>query len=100
MDAVCLQDRRVFWLDADRFREVLQGKALGVPKAVLRLGGVFADEIVGQMAINAFGMGVMTGFLPAVKGLTHDVTVSAGARIAAEVGNAFRIPKGIGAQTD
>ena len=95
LNAVDLQDVGVLLLDANRFGKILQGEGLGVKEAVLRLGDVFADEIVRQMAVDALGVRVMTGFLPTVVLVTHDVAVDAGFRITAEVRGAFRVPKGI-----
>ena len=49
------------------------------------------DEVVGKMAIDAGGDGVVAGLLPRVVLALHDVAVGAGARIGAEIRGAFRV---------
>src|SRR4051794_37632505 len=66
VDAVVLQDVGVLGADADRLVEVLEGEALGVPEAVLRLGPVLGEEVVRRVAVVARGVGVVGGLGPAV----------------------------------
>lgn len=64
--------------DSDRFFEILQCEPLRMAIAVSHLRHPFADEIVRNMAIVAYGVGVVTGLLPTVKLITHDMAVYAG----------------------
>src|SRR4051812_31386760 len=66
LNAIDLQDVRIFLLDLNRLKKVLQGESLGVEKAIFRLGDVFAYKMVREMAVNALGMSMMAGMLPAV----------------------------------
>lgn len=78
--------------------EVLQSESLGMPEAVLRFGHPFTHEVVWQMTIHTGGCSVMTGFLPALILLTHDVAVDARFRIAAKVGEPFTVVDGVEAR--
>src|SRR5262245_39671100 len=60
--------------DADRFRKVLQGEGKGMMPAVLGLGEVLADDVMGQVTIDAPGRGVMARRPPRVELRSHDVT--------------------------
>lgn len=95
MNAVTLQDRSVLAMNANRFVEVLQGKPFGVPEAIFRLGEILADKIVGQMTVHATGCIMMTGLLPAVVLLSHDMAVHAGFGIATEIAEPFPVIHGI-----
>jgi hypothetical protein len=64
--------------DSDRFFEILQCERLGMVIAVGHLGQPFAEEIVRNMAIVAGGEGVVTGLLPAIQLIAHDMAVYAG----------------------
>ena len=94
-DAVVLQDLTVLLVNANGFVEILQRKALGMPKAVLRLGQVFGDKVLWQMTIHACGHTMMAGLLPTVIMLAHDMAIDAGFRIATQVGQAFTIINGV-----
>src|SRR5262245_49429727 len=96
-DTIVLQNRRVLRLDADRLRKILQREALRVPESVLGLRNVLADEIVRQMAVDAFRVSVMTRMLPAVVLLAHDVAIDARFRVAAEIGAALTVPERVNA---
>src|SRR5688500_18118532 len=61
VDAVRLQDVGVAIADADRLVEILKRERLAVPKAVVRLGQILADEIVREVAVDALGRLVVAG---------------------------------------
>jgi hypothetical protein len=53
--------------------------------------GVFADEVMRQVAVHAGGGRVMARLLPALVLRQHDVAIRAGGRIVAQVRKPFRI---------
>src|SRR5262245_53656346 len=59
IDARTLQDSCVLRPDDQGVMEILKGERLGVPKAVLRLRQILADEVVRRVATVAGGDGVM-----------------------------------------
>jgi hypothetical protein len=95
LNAVVLQNGSVLAVNANRLVEVLQGKPLGVPEAVLCLGEILANKVVGQMAIHATGYSMMTGLLPAIVLLAHDMAVHAGFGVAAEITQPFAVIDGV-----
>lgn len=95
LDTVVLKDGSVLAVDANRLVEVLQGEALGVPEAVLCFGKVLANKVVGQMAIDATGCCMVTGLLPAIVLLAHDMAVHAGFGIAAEIAQPLTVVNGV-----
>jgi len=58
-----------------------------------------ADEIVRHMAIVARGDRVMTGLLPAIELLAHNVAIGAGARVIRQVGQPIGVEKRVAADT-
>lgn len=95
LNAVVLQNGSVLAVNANRLVEVLQGKPLGVPEAVLCLGEILANKVVGQMTIHATGCSMVTGLLPAIVLLAHDMTVHASLGIAAEIAEPFTVINGV-----
>jgi hypothetical protein len=93
LDAVIAENRAIARPDANGFVEILQSESFRVPKPILGLGQVLAEKIVRRVAIIARRDGVMTGLLPAIVFVPHDMTVDAGFRVIAKVGAAFRIVK-------
>src|SRR5438034_11707044 len=71
VETVRLQDFLTHGPKADRFVEVLEGEALGVPVPVLGLDRVLGDGAVRNVAIVARRRRLMTGFLPAVVLVAH-----------------------------
>jgi len=82
-DAVIAENFAIAGPDANGFVKILQSEALGVPKPILGLGQVFADKIMRRVAVIARRNGMMTGFLPAIVLVTHDMAVHAGFRVVA-----------------
>ena len=76
-DAVFFQDARVTRLDPDWLVKVLQREAFRVPKTVLGLGQILADQIVRRVAVVASREGMMARLLPTVVLISHDVTIDA-----------------------
>ena len=95
LDTVVLQDGSILAVNANWFVEVLQGKALGMPEAVLGFGEILANEVVGQMTIDATGNSMVTGLLPAIVLLAHDMAVHAGFGVAAEITQPFAVIDGV-----
>lgn len=91
MDAVGLKDLRTHGPEADRLWKVLQRETLGVPEAVLGLNKVLGDRNVWHVAVIAGRNGVMTGLLPTVVLVSHNVTVDARLRVVAQVRESFGV---------
>ena len=77
MNAVFFQNPQTDWSKPDRFREILQRETFRVPEAILGLDPILWDHRVRDMAVAARCHGVVTGVLPAVILLPHDMTVDA-----------------------
>src|SRR5206468_2658 len=97
METIGLKNARTHGPDANRLREILQREALGVPEAVLSLDQILGDQVMGYMAVIAGGVGVMTGLLPAVVLVAHDVAVDARLGVVAQVRKALGVVDGVGA---
>src|SRR5262245_58855609 len=95
-----LKNCRVLRGDADRFRKVLQGEGKRVMPAVLGLGDVLANELMRQMTVDAPGRGVMARRPPRVELRSHDVTVDASGRVAAQIRETLGVPEGESADAD
>src|SRR5210317_583435 len=93
--AVVLKNSRIRLLDHYRLVEVLQREALGVMPAVVRFGDVLADKVVRKMTIDTNGYCMVARFLPRVVLRLHDMAVDTNLGIVAEIGQTFRIQKGI-----
>src|SRR5688500_8937191 len=78
VQAVFLHDSAAHVAHLNRFVEILPRQALGMPESVFRRDVILAEKIVLQMAIHAFGDGVMPGLLPSVVLRLHDLAVDAG----------------------
>jgi hypothetical protein len=68
-----------------------------VKETVAGFDGVFADEIVGRVAIVAGGGGMMAGFDPGVVLRAHRMAVGTSIGIIQEVGIALGIDESVGA---
>lgn len=75
---IFLQDREIFWFDADWLLKILQGKAFGMPKTVFHFSQIFGDKFMGNVTIVAGSGGVMAALLPAIILIPHDMAVHAG----------------------
>ncbi len=78
-----------------RLMKTAQREIIGMPEPIRSLGVIFADEILGRVAIVTGRRGVMTGLLPAVILLVHDVTIGARRRVVAHVRIPLSVPKRI-----
>lgn len=94
VQASVLSHAPVARLDLDRLVEIFEGKGQGVKEAIVRLGHPLSDEIVWQMAVVAPRHMVVTGILPGVVMLLHDVAVDTGLRIVAQVAGALTVAEG------
>ena len=90
-DAVGLKDFEPTRLHFDGLFEVLEREHFPVAPAVFGLCEVFGNELMGQMAIDADGRGVVARLLPAVVLALHDVTVHAGLGVGTEVRETARV---------
>lgn len=90
---ILLQNFTVLFFDEDRFVKILQGKSLGMVVAILRFGNVFAEEIVGEMAVHAGCHSVMARLLPGVQLRLHDMAIRTRMGIGAEVGETLGVPE-------
>lgn len=84
-DAVLLYDAFTARVCGKGFVEVLQGEGFGVGVAVEGFGEVFAEEVVGYVAVVAGGNSVVAGMLPGTVVFAHDVAVGAGYGFVAKV---------------
>ena len=97
MNATSLEDQAVSRPDDQRVVKILQRKGFRMPEAVLRLHGVFPDQVMRRMTIISSGDRMMTGLGPTVVMIAHDVAIHTGRRIVAQVGKAFAIRIGVSA---
>lgn len=95
VDTVLQQNAFADRTQLDGFVEILEGKTLRMPDAVLQLYGIFPHQVVRHMAIIAGSDGMMHRGVPTGELLAHDVAVGAGGRVVRKVGSATRIIKGI-----
>lgn len=98
-DAGVLEDRRVAWLNLNRFVKIHEGEPLGVPEAVFRLGEIFGNEIMRQVTIDAGGGLVMTSLLPRIILVAHYMAIRARPWILGEITQALAIIEGKEAQS-
>jgi hypothetical protein len=77
--------------DAQRIREAARGKVERVPEPVTRFHHVFANQIVGSMAIIAYRNRAVGRFTPRIQMIAHDVTVAARVRIVRQIRCAARV---------
>src|SRR5262249_1048401 len=89
-----LQRRSVARLDVDRLLEILERERSAVVVAVQPLREVLPEEVVWHMAIVAGRHRVMRALLPALVLRVHDVTVRAGGRVVAQIGERLRVADG------
>ena len=80
-DAVLLEDSRIARGDLNGLVKILEREGLGVSPAVVGFGDHLGNKIVGQMAINALGHGMMRRLLPGSVLVVHDVAVGARRRV-------------------
>jgi hypothetical protein len=90
-EAVLLENGPASFGQDDRFMKILECESRRVPEAAVRFGEILPYKRMGQVALNAYRDRVMAGFLPGVEFGLHDVTIDAGTRIRAEIGEAFGI---------
>src|SRR5215470_6716446 len=62
------------------------GEVERVPEAVVRLDGVFSENVVGRMTVVAGGGRVMARLQPGIVLRAHDVAIGAGGRVVGEIG--------------
>ena len=98
MDAVGVKQFAAGWPHLDRLVKILQRKRLGMQKAVLTFFIILAEKIMGQVAIVTGSGGMMTGLLPAIVLVAHDVTIDACFGVVAQIRCALGIIKGIASQ--
>ena len=91
VEAILVQDARTDRPQANRFGKILERETLGVPKPVFGLHQILEYEFMWNVAIVASGDRMMTGLLPAVVLIAHDVAIDAGLGIAAQIGKPFGI---------
>ena len=66
-----------------------------MPPAIIGLGNVFSDKVVGQMAVHAQRRLVMAGFLPGIELGPHDMAIGADLGLCTDVREPLGIMKGI-----
>ena len=93
IDTTRLQNAAVFLFDLNGFVKVLKRESLRMVVSILSLRHVFAEEIVGEMAVDTRCDGMVAGFLPGVELRLHDVAIRAGLGVGAEVGQSFGVLK-------
>lgn len=100
VQAGIFNDLQAVFFDQDGFVKVLKGEGHGMIPAIQSFHGVFADDVVGQMAVVAFSDVVMGGLLPGIQVFAHDVAVHTGLGIVRQVRISLRIDERVAAQTD
>src|ERR1043166_2080926 len=98
-NAIVIENLRVGRSDLDGFVEVLERESLGVTIAVIRLANPLGEPALGNVAVVAGRVIVMTGCLPAVVLIAHDVAIHARLRVIAHVGQAVSKMKGVSAES-
>ena len=83
--------------DLDGFVETARREIEGMPKAIRRLGGVFADQARWRVAIVAGRHRTMRRFQPAVILLVHHMAIGARSRVVSQIRSAFGVNKGVNA---
>jgi hypothetical protein len=79
--AIFLDNCATAWLHLNWLVEILKCEVVRVPETVLSFRAILADKIMGDVTRIAGGKRLMAGFGPAIKLLTHNVTVHAGRRV-------------------
>ena len=98
-NTICFENTAIVRPQPNGLVKILQRKTLRVPNAVFGFGEILGDEgVVGSMAIVAGGDRVVTGFLPAVEVIAHDVAVGTGFRIVAEIREGLSVVHGVAAR--
>ena len=95
IQAVGLENGRVYRLDANRLLKVLQCECHGMVVTIAPFCPPFGEEIMRQVAVVAGGEGMVAGLLPAVILVAHDMTIRTGLGIARQVGSAMSVEKRI-----
>lgn len=98
--AVPLQNPAVLFTDLNGFFEISEREGQRMVPSVFRLRDVLAQTGLREMALRAGRHVMMTGRLPGLKLLVHDMTVDAGFGPRGKIGKAFGILKGKNAQAD
>ena len=98
--AIVLDSLRASRRHSDWLFKILEREGDAVIPAVFRFPYVFGYEIVGQMAFDAGRDCVVAGLLPGVVLALHDMTIDAGARVGAQVGESFSIDERFDAESD
>jgi hypothetical protein len=80
--------------------KILQGKTFRMPEAILHFGQVFWHKLVGDMTIVTGGDGMMTGLLPTIILLTHNMAVDACSGVVGEIGDSLGIIKRVATEAD
>jgi hypothetical protein len=93
MQASGLRHPAIARLDLDGLVKVLQRKGQRMKKAVVSLDHPFPNGMVRKVAVVADRNALVTGVLPRVEMILHDVAIRTARWIVAEVTRAFSIPK-------
>ena len=79
--------------------EIAGREGVGMPEAVIGLRPVFANEVVGRVAIVAGGYRTVTGLQPGIIIILHDVAVRTRLRVVREIRPTAGVDEGIAANS-
>jgi hypothetical protein len=91
INAIVVQHLGTGGLDLDWFVEILERKPFRMVVSIAGLGQPFPHEFVRDVAIVAGGLTMVTGLLPAIVLIPHDVAIHAGTWIIGEIGKPLGI---------
>ena len=94
MQARALRHAPIARFDLNGFMKVFQSECQRMKKSVVSLRDAFSDKIVREVTVIADGHMPMTGILPRVKVILHDMAVGTTLWIIAQVADALAIAKG------
>ena len=95
-----LDDAVIEFRDLNCVRVISAGEVERMPETVVRLYGVFTDDVVRCVAVIAGGYGVMARFHPAVILRLHDMAVCTCRRVICHVGVSLGVEERISAKAD
>lgn len=84
----------VAWLDLDRLGKVARREGKGMEKTIVGLGDPFTDRMGGKMAVITRGDMLVTGVLPRIVMILHDVAIRTCSGIIGHVGCTLSVTEG------
>lgn len=94
VEARGLRDPAVAWLDLNGIVIVSKGEGQRVVESVVAFNHPLTDRVMWEMAIVANGNAMMTGMLPRIEVILHDMAIDAPLGVTRKVAGAFAISEG------